>query len=137
LTYCLDTNVVIAAFNGDPRVAGRLASASLGEVIIPLVVVAELLYGAQRSSRRDANLNRVRQLGRLFRIAPIDDALMERYAAVRARVESTGRAKSDFDLLIACCALEHGATLVTNDAALKAGDIEGLHVEDWLEAGPR
>ncbi|MBN1608253.1 MAG: hypothetical protein JW940_16595 [Polyangiaceae bacterium] len=51
---------------------------------------------------------------------------------VRAQVEARGRAKSDFDLLIACCVLQQHATLVNNDAALKTGDIEGLDTEDWL-----
>jgi predicted nucleic acid-binding protein len=43
-----------------------------------------------------------------------------------------GVAKGDLDILIACTALEHGATLVTNDAALKDGTIAELVVEDWL-----
>jgi tRNA(fMet)-specific endonuclease VapC len=132
LTYVLDTNVVIAALNGDQRVLERLRSATLDEVLIPLLVIGELLYGAHRSSRRDANLARIRALREQFRVAAIDEALIERYAAVRAAVESKGRPKSDFDLLIATCALEHQAVLVTNDAALKAGDIDGLVVEDWL-----
>jgi len=132
LTYVLDTNVVIAALNGNERVLERLRSAALGEILIPLVVIAELLYGAHRSSRRTANLARVRDLRERFRVAAVDDVLIERYAAVRAAVESKGRPKSDFDLLIAACALEHQAVLVTNDTALKAGDIEGVTVEDWL-----
>jgi predicted nucleic acid-binding protein len=36
--------------------------------------------------------------------------------------------------MIACTALEQEATLVTHDAALKDGAIEGLAVEDWLSA---
>jgi predicted nucleic acid-binding protein len=47
-------------------------------------------------------------------------------------VERKGRSKTDFDLVIACTALEHGATLITNDAALKDGAIGDLVVEDWL-----
>jgi hypothetical protein len=47
LTYVLDTNLVIAGMNGDERVLERLRSAALDEVIIPLVVIAELLYGAE------------------------------------------------------------------------------------------
>ena len=38
-------------------------------------------------------------------------------------------------LVIACTAIEHSAVLVTNDAALKDGAIEGLVVEDWLDSG--
>jgi predicted nucleic acid-binding protein len=37
-------------------------------------------------------------------------------------------------LMIAYTALEHGATLVTHDAALLDGAIDGLLVEDWLRA---
>lgn len=58
--------------------------------------------------------------------------IVRRYAVVRADIEARGRRKSDFDLMIACTALEHDAILVTNDAALKDGAIEALVVEDWL-----
>jgi hypothetical protein len=59
-------------------------------------------------------------------------AVVARYATVRAEVERRGHRKSDFDRVIACTALEHGATLVTNDGALEDGNIDGLVVEDWL-----
>ena len=133
MNYCLDTNIVIAALNGDGRVLSRLAAIPLKDTIIPLIVIAELLYGAQRSVRKEANLARVRQLGERFRVAPIDAAIVERYSVARAQVESKGRAKSDFDLLIACCALENGSVLVTNDKALKDEAIGELVVQDWLE----
>jgi tRNA(fMet)-specific endonuclease VapC len=70
------------------------------------------------------------------RVLPFDVAAAARYAVVRAAMERKGRSKTDFDLVIACTALEHGATLVTNDAALKNGAIEGLVVEDWLAGDP-
>ncbi len=38
--------------------------------------------------------------------------------------------------MIACTAIEHEATLVTHDAALKDGAIGGLVVEDWLDSAP-
>jgi predicted nucleic acid-binding protein len=116
--YVLDTNIVVAALNGDERAVRRLRN---------------LLYGAAKSLRRDANVARVKRLSASFRVAPVDEELIERYSVVRAEVENTGRTKSDFDLLIACSALRLGATLVTHDAALKAGDIAGLVVEDWLD----
>ena len=40
--------------------------------------------------------------------------------------------KSDFDLVIACTALEHGATLVTNDRGLLDESIPGLRAENWM-----
>jgi predicted nucleic acid-binding protein len=36
--------------------------------------------------------------------------------------------------MIACTSLEQGAVLVTHDAALKDAAVEGLAVQDWLDA---
>ena len=38
----------------------------------------------------------------------------------------------DTNTIIAAAAIEAGATLVTNDGALLAGDIEGLVAENWI-----
>src|SRR4051812_9113645 len=38
--------------------------------------------------------------------------------------------------MIACTAIEHEATLVTHDGALKDGAIVELVVEDWLDFSP-
>jgi len=85
-----------------------------------------------RSQRVQANLEEIRRLRTHFAILPVSEAVIERYAAVRARLADRGTPKGDFDLIIACTALEHGATLVTNDGGLKDGTLEGLEVEDWL-----
>jgi len=63
---------------------------------------------------------------------PFTRPIVERYGVVRAGLVARGIAKGDLDLLIGCTALEHGATLVTNDAGLKDGSISHLVVEDWL-----
>jgi predicted nucleic acid-binding protein len=46
-------------------------------------------------------------------------------------LRARGRGNADIDLLIAATAVEEGAVLVTDDAALLAGDIPGLSVENW------
>jgi tRNA(fMet)-specific endonuclease VapC len=132
--YVLDTNVVARLLDGDERVLAYLAGVDPGDVGIPLLVLAELLFGAEKSARRVDNRARLQRLTESLRLLPLDLAIVRRYAVVRAEVERRGRSKSDFDLMIACTALEHGATLVTHDAALKDGTIEALVVEDWLSA---
>jgi predicted nucleic acid-binding protein len=74
----------------------------------------------------------VRGLETRFPVLPVTRPILERYGVVRADLATRGIAKGDFDLLIVCTALELGATLVTNDAALKDGSIGSLVVEDWL-----
>lgn len=102
------------------------------DVGIPMVVLAELWFGAEKSTRKDANRTRIERLTTQVTVHTLGPTVARRYGMVRADIEQQGRRKSDFDLIIACTALEQQATLVTNDAALKDGAIKGLTVEDWL-----
>jgi len=65
-------------------------------------------------------------------VLPVTDEVVDRYGATRADLESRGIVKSDFDLVIACTALEQGAVLVSSDRALLDGSIAGLQAENWL-----
>lgn len=132
MKYVLDTNIVARLLDGDERVLSHLTDVEPSDVGIPLLVVAELMFGAEKSARREQNHARIQRLMETFPIVPVGPVVVRRYAAVRAAIESVGRPKSDFDLLIACTALEQNATLVTHDAALKDGVIASLVVEDWL-----
>ena len=137
MKYVLDTNVVARLLDGDERVLAHLSDIEPDEVGIPLLVLAELLFGAEKSARREQNRARIQHLTEKLPMLHLSPAIARRYAVVRADVERRGRRKSDFDLMIACTALEHGATLVTNDAALKDGAIDGLPVEDWIAVHDR
>jgi predicted nucleic acid-binding protein len=95
--YVLDSNIVIGALNGVPAVSKRLGTIEARDVSIPVVVVAELVYGAQRSVRREDNLAKVRQLRERFQVLPVSDGVVDRYGAVRAALEARGTPKSDFE----------------------------------------
>lgn len=136
MRYVLDTNIAAAALNAHAKVLSRLATLPTDEVGLPLLALGELLFGVHNSKRVVENRMKVEALRRRFPILAVTEALVERYSIVRADLERRGRRKTDIDLIIACTALEHGATLVTNDAALKDGSIVGLMVEDWLDAVP-
>jgi predicted nucleic acid-binding protein len=85
--WLLDTNTIIYAQYLGGTVRERLDDASKrGRIVTSILVIAELLYGAERSSRPEANRKKV----------------------------------------------DAGATLVTKDGALLAGDIEGLVSENWI-----
>lgn len=130
--YVLDTNIVIAAFNGVEVVRNKLAALDVADIGIPLPVVGELLYGAHRSSKKAANLGRITQLRATFAVLPVDEAVVERYGELRADLHRNGLSRSDFDLLIVCTAFQHGAVLVTHDQALHDDFGLGLRHEDWL-----
>lgn len=133
MRYVLDTNAWIAVLNRDPRAASRIDAIPTEEVGLPLLALAELLVGARRSRRVAENLATLSELQKLFPVLGVSQALIERYASVRAVLLDRGIPKGDFDLIIACTALEHDAVLVTNDGGLKDGAIDELSVEDRLE----
>jgi tRNA(fMet)-specific endonuclease VapC len=131
--WLLDTNAIIYAQYVGGAVRERLDEASRhGRVVTSILVIAELLYGAERSARPDANRRKVDQLVRALDVLPITMATAARFGALKQQLVSRGRVKADVDLHIAATAIEAGATLVTNDGALLAGDIEGLVAENWI-----
>ena len=133
MKFVLDANIAIAAMNGVPVVADRLTRLRGRDIGLPIVAIAELAYGARRSTRVNENLARLAALRHTFVTIPVTDAIVDRYGFLRADLESRGITKSDFDLLIACTALEEGAALATADRGLLDGSIAGLQAENWLQ----
>ena len=133
MIWLLDTNILVYARNGVAPVVRRVDEAwAQGEVVTSLVVVGELIYGAEKSMRRQENLAAVeQQLGMLDGILPLTDGTVHLFGHLKAELERRGVIKQDADLHIAATAIEAGATLVTNDRALLDGTIPELSVENW------
>jgi tRNA(fMet)-specific endonuclease VapC len=131
--WLLDTNMLVYARNGVASVVSRLDDVwEQGEVVTSLLVVGELIYGVEKSIRREGNLAAVeQQLAMLDGILPLTDAIVRRFGRLKAEMGRRGIIKQDIDLHIAATAIEAGATLVTNDGALLDGTIPGLTVENW------
>lgn len=62
MRYVLDTNIAVALLEQRPQVTESVAELSPLDVGLPVLVLAELLFGARRSKRVDANLERVERL---------------------------------------------------------------------------
>jgi len=131
--WLLDTNTIVyAEYVGGP-VRERLDDASRrGRIVTSILVVAELLYGAEHSARPEANRRKVEQTLQFMKVLAITTASASRFASLKQQLGSRGRSKADIDLHIAATAIEANATLVTNDGALLAGDIPALLVENWI-----
>jgi tRNA(fMet)-specific endonuclease VapC len=132
--WLLDTNMLVYARNGKTPVAARLDQAwEQGDVVTSLLAVGELIYGAEKSARREENLAAVeQQLAMLDGILPLTVEIVHRFGRLKADLDRRGVTKQDIDLHIVATAIEAGATLVTNDRALLDGSIPGLTVENWL-----
>ena len=133
MIWLLDTNMLVYARNGVAPVVARLDEVwEQGEVVTSLLVVGELIYGVEKSIRREGNLAALeQQLAMLDGILPLTEAIVRRFGRLKAEMGRRGIIKQDIDLHIAATAIEAGATLVTNDGALLDNTIPGLTVENW------
>ncbi len=134
MKYLLDTNACIALINGSPeQVRLRLEQAvDRGDSIaVPSVAAFELWYGAAKSARKKANVQRLESFfaGPLELLA-FDDEDARAAGEVRAALEAGGTPIGAYDLLIAGRALRYDATLVTANTA-EFERVHGLRWEDW------
>ncbi|HLY58287.1 MAG TPA: type II toxin-antitoxin system VapC family toxin [Stellaceae bacterium] len=134
--YALDSNAVIGYLNGrQPGLASRLeAEMRIGAILlIPVVVLYELLYGAARSDRDDHNRARIAEfLTGPFDVLDFTPADAAEAADIRAHLERRGAPIGPYDTMIAAQARRRGATLVTANHR-EFARVPGLSVDDWTE----
>lgn len=127
----LDTNICIYIIKQQPKsVVERFATFSVGDVGISVITLAELEYGASKSSQPARNREALEQF-----ISPLETAVFERqativYGKIRALLEKRGRPIGSMDLLIAAHALSLDVRLVTNNVK-EFKRVPGLQVENW------
>ena len=87
----LDTNIVAYVLNDAGSVRTRLnESARVGRVLTSIVVVAELMYGVERSARRDANRRRVEHELASIEIAPLTLGAVTHFGRLKAELRARG-----------------------------------------------
>ena len=129
----LDTNVCIHLLNGTrPSYRSRVESAGPGALHVSALTVAELMFGAERSSRVEANRRRIETF--LHEIPAIEFSLgcADLFGQLKAGQMRAGAPMDDFDLAIAATAVSSGMTLVSEDGAFRR--VPGLLLESWTSA---
>lgn len=133
MIYMLDTNILIYLLKmRPPGVAARINALNADDqVCMSFVSYAELLKGAERSSRKAEVL---RQLDGLIRqisvFYPADAAICRHYASLVTQLKSAGTPIGANDLWIASHALAVNATLVTNNLR-EFERVAGLRLQNW------
>ena len=136
MKYMLDTNILIYLMkNKPPLVAERVnALGSDAELCMSFFTFAELLMGAERSTRKPEVLHR---LDALTRVVPVhydvNRAICQHYAVQFTRLRAAGTPIGANDLWIASHALADDCTLVTNNTR-EFERVAGLRLENWAES---
>lgn len=131
LRYMLDTNVCIQVIRERPEPLRARFNANAAALCISVVALAELLYGAEKSARPEANRTNVEQFVARLEVLPFDTEAAAHYGDIRASLERQGTPIGAYDMMIAAHARAHGLVVVTNNTR-EFTRVDGLRVEDWL-----
>jgi tRNA(fMet)-specific endonuclease VapC len=131
MIYLLDTNVCIHLLNErHPAILQHFRQHSPADIALCSVVKAELLCGARRSQRVEANLQLLKAFFAPLQSLPFDDDCAEHYGKIHADLLTQGKPIGPNDALIAAVARAHNATLITHNIG-EFSRVVGLQIEDW------
>ena len=125
--YLLDTNIVIALFNGERDVLNRLRSRPT--VFVSVAAIGELYHGAFKSAKVNENLLRVRDFASENAVLDVTAEIAYEFGSIKDQLRRKGRPIPTNDLWIAATARQFGLVLVTRDVHFSS--IDGLDVERW------
>ena len=134
MIYLLDTNILIYLLKNQPPSIGQHVDALPEEdqLCMSFITWAELLKGAERSTRKAEVLRRLNALARQITVRyPVGPAICRHYAEQATQLKEAGTPIGANDLWIACHALAEDATLVTHNTR-EFRRVAGLRVEDWV-----
>ena len=131
MKYLLDTNICVFIFRRKfPSVLQRLHQTQSGEVGISAVTLAELRYGADKSSNPTKNHTVIDAFLTTVAVLEFHEDAARLDGTVRSDLESRGTPIGPLDNMIAAHALSAGTILVTNNVR-ELSRVAGLVVEDW------
>ena len=123
--FLLDTNIVIAIFANDASVKDSLEKAE--EVFVPIIVLGELYYGAQKSSRTKPNVARIDEFAESCSVLTCNTETSRQYGEIKNSLRLKGQPIPENDIWIAAIAKQYGMTLVSRDDHFEEiGDLETL-----------
>lgn len=124
----LDTDTCIYARK---RAAGFAPKLPLHDCGMSIVVLGELEWGVERSSRVAENRASLRDLLATVQVIDLDARVARRYGRLRAHLRSIGRPIGPNDLWIAAHALARDVPLVTHNLS-EFRRVPDLSVETWM-----
>lgn len=131
--YLFDTGACVTLLRGrSEKLRDRALRQRLDEIATSAIVVAELRYGAAKSSNPESERRRVEDLLAFFLILPFDQAAANDYGTLRAKLERAGKSIGGIDTLLAAQALSLSAAIVTKNV-MEFRRVQGLVVEDWTK----
>jgi tRNA(fMet)-specific endonuclease VapC len=131
LIYLLDTNTCVYAIKRRQEVLNRLRERTPDDFGVSTITLAELWFGAAKSTRPGSTRESVDSFLKPFEVLPFDGRAAQEYAEIRLQLEAEGRPIGERDLLIAAIARSRRLTVVTHNSR-EFSRVSNLKVEDWM-----
>ena len=131
LRYLLDTNIVIYVLKRRPVEVLSIFNANASRMAISSITLAELLHGADKSSRVSENLAAIEDFCSRLEVLPYGPKAAQHYGAIRAALEKLGQPIGVNDMHIAAHARSEGLVLVTNNMG-EFARVPALEAENWV-----
>ena len=126
----LDTNIVIYTIKNRPVGVREVFIRHSGQMAISAVTFGELIYGAERSSQPERNLNDIEGMVARLEVLPFDELAAAHFGQLRAELARAGTPIGPYDQMIAGHARAAGLVLVTNNVD-EFKRVPGLRIENW------
>ena len=132
LRYLLDTNIVIYVLKRRPVEVLSTFNANASRMAMSSITLAELLHGAEKSSRVSENLAAIEDFCSRLQVLPYGPKAAQHYGAIRAALEKLGQPIGVADMHIAAHARSEGLVLVTNNMG-EFARVPALQAENWVQ----
>lgn len=133
ITYLLDTNIVIYVIKRRPVEVLGVFNANATRMAISVITLAELMHGAEKSSKPAENLAVVEDFCSRLSVLPYTQKAAQHYGQIRTALEKKGEPIGVNDLHIAAHARSEGLILVTNNEK-EFAKVPSLQIENWVAA---
>jgi tRNA(fMet)-specific endonuclease VapC len=131
LRYMLDTNICIYVIKRRPPALRERFTELADQLCISVISLAELVYGAEKSSRPADNLAVVEQFCARLEVLPFAERAAYHYGQLWAEVARAGKPIGIHDMMIGGHARSEALTVVTNNLR-EFERMPGLRLENWL-----
>lgn len=131
LKYLLDTNIVIYVLKRRPIKVLDVFNKNASRMAISSITLSELMYGVEKSSQIDKNLEAVEDFISHLDVLSYDAKASQHYGQIKAKLEKKGQIIGENDIHIAAHAISQGLTLVTNNLK-EFKRVPNLALENWV-----
>ena len=112
LKYLLDTNIVIYVLKRRPIEVLKIFNTNASRMAVSSITLSELIYGAEKSSNIDRNLEAIEEFISHLEVLPYDAKASQHYGQIKTSLENKGEIIGENDIHIAAHAISQGLILV-------------------------